>query len=124
MTPKLTFAIITMILALSCYSIGVWSEKLTGRLKPWHVVFFWIGLIFDTTGTTIMAEMAGGMQFNLHGVTGSLAIILMFSHAIWATVVLWLKQEKAIRSFHNFSLAVWGIWLIPFVGGIIGAMVG
>ena len=43
MTLTLLFAIVCMILALTCYSIGVWGEKLSGKLKRWHLVFFWIG---------------------------------------------------------------------------------
>jgi uncharacterized repeat protein (TIGR03987 family) len=34
--------------ALILYSIGVWSERIAGRLKPWHLVFFVLGLICDT----------------------------------------------------------------------------
>jgi uncharacterized repeat protein (TIGR03987 family) len=123
MSPILPVAIISIVSALVFYSIGVWSEKFAGRLKVWHTALFWIGLIFDTTGTTLMSQIAGGLTFNFHGVTGVLAIVLMFSHAIWATVVLVTKQEKAIRNFHNFSVFVWVIWLIPFISGMIGAMV-
>ena len=31
--------------ALVFYSIGVWSERFQGRLKPWHLGFFVLGLI-------------------------------------------------------------------------------
>ena len=122
MSITLIISIISMISALAMYSIGVWSERFVGRLKVWHTVCFWIGFVFDTTGTTLMSAMAGGLQFNFHGVTGALAIILMASHAIWATVVLVQKQEKAIKNFHNFSLFVWLVWLIPFISGMVAAM--
>jgi uncharacterized repeat protein (TIGR03987 family) len=123
MSTQLTFAIISIVSALVFYSIGVWSERFAGRLKIWHLVLFWIGLCFDTTGTTLMANIAGGMEFNIHGVTGVLAIVLMLSHAIWATIVLVTKQENAIKNFHKFSLFVWLVWLIPFFSGMVGAMV-
>jgi uncharacterized repeat protein (TIGR03987 family) len=104
------------------YSVGVWSEKFSGRLKPWHTMLFWMGFVFDTTGTTIMGILAGKMDFDLHGITGGLAILLMLSHAIWAVVVLVLKRENAIQKFHNFSVFVWSMWLIPFFTGMVGAM--
>ena len=107
-------AVIVINFALVFYSIGVWSERLQGRLKAWHTVFFWLGLVCDTWGTGLMFESVGGMQYNLHGVSGVLAIILMFIHAIWATVVLVRKDEKMIANFHKFSLLVWFIWLIPY----------
>jgi uncharacterized repeat protein (TIGR03987 family) len=40
-------------------------------------------------------------------------------HAIWATVVLVKKDEKAIKNFHKFSLVVWLIWLIPYLSPMI-----
>jgi uncharacterized repeat protein (TIGR03987 family) len=123
MSSLLMISIPSMILALVMYSIGVWSEKGAGRLRPWHMAFFWIGLVFDLTGTTLMGVIAGKMDLDFHGITGALAIILMSGHALWATVVLVFKQEKAIRYFHRFSLAVWSLWLIPFVSGMLGAMI-
>ena len=100
--------------ALVFYSIGVWSERIAGKLRPWHLVFFVLGLICDTWGTWVMFEYIGGMTFDIHGITGLLSILLMLIHAIWALVVLLNKDEKAIRSFHKSSVVVWVIWLIPY----------
>jgi len=109
-------------LALVFYSIGVWSERCAGRLKVWHLVFFWLGIVCDTWGTGMMFERAGGMTFDVHGLTGLLAIILMFVHAVWATVVLMRKDERWINSFHRFSVAVWVIWLIPYLSPMFFAL--
>ena len=111
MDPSTTVIIIA---ALVFYSIGVWSERLAGRLKPWHLAFFVLGLICDTWGTGMMFEMVGGMTFDIHGITGVIAIVLMFIHAVWALVVLLKKDENAIVNFHKFSIVVWLIWLIPY----------
>lgn len=107
-------AVIVINLALLFYSIGVWSERIQGRLKIWHMVFFWLGLICDTWGTGMMFEWVGGMTYDLHGISGLLAIILMLIHAVWATYVLLKKDEKMIVSFHKFSIFVWLVWLIPY----------
>ena len=123
MNILLPFAIITIVSALIFYTIGVWSEKFAGKLKPWHLLLFWIGFVFDTTGTTLMGTIAGKMDFDIHGVTGVLAIVLMLSHATWATIVLITRQEKWIRDFHKFSLFVWLVWLVPFFTGMVGAMI-
>ncbi len=100
--------------ALVFYTIGVWSERIQGRLKPWHLAFFVLGLICDTWGTGMMFDFVGGMSFDVHGISGLLAILLMFVHAVWAAVVLVRKNEKAILNFHKFSVIVWLIWLIPY----------
>jgi len=110
-------------LALLFYSIGVWSERISGKLKVWHLVFFWLGIICDTLGTGMMFEMVGGMSFDIHGITGLIAILLMFVHAVWATIVLVRKDEKMITNFHKFSVAVWFIWLIPYLSPMFFAMV-
>ncbi|EMS69266.1 HsmA family protein [Ruminiclostridium cellobioparum] len=121
----LLYAVIAINLALVFYSIGVWSEKLQGTLKKWHLVIFWTGLAFDTLGTSLMSELAqGGFKFNFHGITGLLAIILMLVHAMWATYVLIRNDERAKSSFHKFSIFVWVIWLIPFISGAILGMAG
>ena len=101
-------------LALIFYTIGVWSERFQGRLKAWHLVFFWLGLVCDTWGTGLMLELAGGLTADVHGVTGLIAIVLMLIHAVWATIVLVRKDERWIKNFHKFSIVVWLIWLIPY----------
>ena len=107
-------AVIIINLALLFYSIGVWSERIQGRLKVWHTIFFWMGLVCDTWGTGLMFEYVGGMSFDIHGISGLLAILLMFVHAVWATYVLVKKNEKMIMNFHKFSIFVWLVWLIPY----------
>jgi len=115
-------ATIIITLALVFYSVGVWSERIQGRLKPWHLVFFVLGLICDTWGTGLMLEFAGRLTFDIHGLTGLIAIILMLIHALWALVVLIRKDEKAITNFHKFSLVVWFIWLIPYFSPMFFAL--
>lgn len=119
----LLYAVISINLALVFYSVGVWGEKIQGILKKWHLALFWIGLGFDTVGTSLMSRLAdGGFKFNFHGLTGLLAIILMLVHALWASYVL-LKNNRKIKSvFHRFSIVVWIIWLIPFISGAIMGM--
>ncbi|MBY0755406.1 TIGR03987 family protein [Clostridium sardiniense] len=129
MSGKLIFAIITITLALIFYTIGVWSERKANTLKKWHVVVFWIGLLFDTTGTMTMESIAGignmsisSTQLAIHGITGALAIILMLFHAVWATWVLYKNDEKKKAIFHKFSIAVWFVWLVPYIIGMIIGM--
>jgi uncharacterized repeat protein (TIGR03987 family) len=117
-------AVIVINLALIFYSIGVWAERFQGRLKVWHTVFFWLGLVCDTWGTGMMFDYVGGMQYDIHGYSGVLAIVLMFIHAIWATIVLVRKDERMILNFHKFSVFVWLIWLIPYSSPMVWRMTG
>lgn len=125
MSQLLIGAIVSMILALTFYTIGVFSERRAGTLKKWHALIFWLGFIFDTTGTTLMSKISGGQfAFNVHGVTGLVALLLMAFHAVWATVILARHDTHAQKVFHKFSIVVWLIWLIPFVIGMFIGMQG
>jgi len=129
----LILAIVLITLALVFYSTGVWAEKLGGRLKVWHAVAFLVGFGFDASGTAVMtaiAESGGARQGGAAGGlsatmawTGGLALILMAVHAVWAIVVLVRGRESELAGFHRFSLWVWLIWLVPYVTGMLSAMV-
>lgn len=71
-----------------------------------------------------MLEMAGGIKFDLHGLTGFIAILLMLVHSIWATAVLIRNDERMMLNFHKFSLVVWLIWLVPYFSGLLLSMGG
>lgn len=117
---------ILITLALVFYTIGIWAERISKFLKPWHVVAFWIGFTFDLTGTLAMHKMAQGHFnfFDFHTLTGQLALWLMLAHATWATVVIRRNLEQMKIKFHKYSLFVWLIWLVPYFGGMIAGMTG
>ena len=117
-------AVICITLALVFYTAGVWTEKIAGILKRYHHALFWSGFFFDTAGTTLMSIISKGLTFSLHAITGIIAIVLMFSHAVWATVALHYGNEKSLRSFHRFSIFVWVVWLVPYFLGFILNMPG
>ena len=123
MSTLLITAIICMNLALIFYTTGVFAERKSGILKKWHTAVFWLGFTFDTTGTSVMSRIAGeNFSFNLHGITGAIALSLMAFHAVWATGILIRGNEHAKKVFHKFSIVVWSIWLLPYVIGVFIGM--
>ncbi len=129
----LSISIILITLALVAYTVGIWAEKYAGKLKPWHAAAFVTGLFFDATGTYFMSliansggmvtEGAAGALTQVMATTGALALLLMFLHASWATIVLIRKRPKELATFHKFSLVVWVIWLIPYFTGMTASMI-
>ncbi|MCK9423597.1 MAG: TIGR03987 family protein [Bacteroidales bacterium] len=116
----LILAIIFINLAMVLYTIGVWAERIRRQLKWWHLWFFWLGFVCDTIGTSSMTEIGGALiRFNLHGITGLTALLLMLFHSTWATFVLVRKDEKRIQTFHRISIFVWIVWMIPMIGGML-----
>lgn len=125
MSTSLVLAVVAITLALVLYTVGVFSERRQGILKRSHVVTFWCGLLCDTIGTSTMSVLARGNAskgMTLHGVTGTLAIVLMLFHAVWATVVLAKGDASKQEGFHRLSILVWAIWLVPYVLGMVVGM--
>jgi uncharacterized repeat protein (TIGR03987 family) len=120
MTPILIAAMTTIVLAAVFYTIAVFSERKMGVLNGKHLALFWMGLVFDITGTTLMGQIAGGLKADIHGILGVGAIVLMLIHSVWASVALWMNKEKVLKDFHKFSLAVWALWMAAFLTGFIG----
>lgn len=119
-THFLIAAICVISSALVFYTIGVWGERIQKKLKAWHVAFFVAGLFADAVGTGLMEQIAQmtGLQDNLHTITGIIAIVLMFIHALWALWTYFKGSRKAKAHFNRFSIVVWCIWLIPYCIGI------
>ena len=104
-------AIVIISMALIFYSVGVWSERIQGRLKGWHVTAFGLGLVCDFVGTAFMAELVRltGQDNRLHAVLGSIAVFLMTFRK---------GSARAKRNFSRFSVIVWWVWLIPYFIGV------
>jgi len=116
-------ATVLITLALIFYSVGVWSERIARYLKPWHVALFWLGLVFDASGTYAMDLLEPGIDWtSMHTITGQLAIWLMFAHAVWATIVVRRGDEATRTRFHRLSVIVWLVWLVPYIGGMFLGM--
>jgi uncharacterized repeat protein (TIGR03987 family) len=124
MNTQLLLSTILITLALVFYSTGVWAERFSRYLKSWHVIAFWTGFIFDVSGTYAMGRISEDpfSLFDLHTITGQIALWLMLIHAIWATYVVRKGSENLRKNFHRYSLIVWLIWLIPYIGGMIMGM--
>jgi uncharacterized repeat protein (TIGR03987 family) len=128
MPRELIIPAIVMSLAFVFYTTGVWAERAARDLKPWHVAAFWAGIICDTTATEMMFRMLlaqGGVNDWVHTLTGAAALGLMAIHALWATWTLLRGSAAARRDFHRYSIVVWAIWLLPYLGGmVVGIMRG
>lgn len=123
-------AVLFITAALALYSVGVWSERLQRTLRPWHVVMFLLGLACDSTGTFLMgriqssgASTQAGPLTSLMMATGAIALVLMLIHAVWAIVTLIRRRPHELETFHRFSIAVWAIWLVPYIAGAMGGMI-
>ncbi len=109
-----------ILLAFICYTVSIWSEKISGVLKTWHVVSFWRGLVFDITGTVLMSALSDDDSESnfLHLLTGYVSIGSMAFHAIIASIAIKIGNENFLTLFPNFSLLIWAIWMLSFITGM------
>jgi len=119
MPPLVRAAVLFMVAALMFYSVGVWAIFFRKQLRPWNVGLLWLGFLSDSAGTDLMRRLAGGFHLSLHTASGLVALLLMFVHTVWASIVLLNRAGRPAGNFHRISITVWGIWLIPFISGMI-----
>ncbi len=119
MTLLIFYAVIFFTLALIFYTVGVWSERISRELKPWHLTFFIAGVITDSLGTWLMYKNIGHLIFTPHTISGFIGFFLMVFHFLWASFVILKKDIKRINNFHKFSLFVWGVWMVSYLSGLI-----
>lgn len=116
--------------ALICYTYGVFSVRRARMLSRKHLIFFWVGLLFDTTGTLLMKQLASGanaievshLQAAIHGGSGILAILLMAGNALLATILYRNATPEKMHGYRRFCLVVWIVWLVPFLTGMAMGM--
>jgi len=123
MPTELIVPAILMSLALVSYSAGVWGERVQRYLHRWHVVAFWLGLVFDFTASEMMLRLLDErLAWNVHTWTGLIALLLMLGHAVWATWVLARGTDQTRAGFHRYSVVVWVVWLVPYATGMIAGI--
>lgn len=118
MTPLILAGAILFTLALIFYSLGIWSDFLAKQLKPWHLIMFGLGVLTDTLATVMMYLHVGHLIFTAHSISGFLGLFLMVFHFGWALWVIKHNHPALQKTFHRFSLFVWGFWLISYFSGL------
>ncbi|MBA4370995.1 MAG: TIGR03987 family protein [Coriobacteriaceae bacterium] len=111
--------LLSVTLALVFYTWGIWGARRAKTVKPMHVAFLWLGLVLDAGGTGLMAMQIGYYRMDIHGIIGTLAILLMLVSAVWATYAVAKKDEGAIAVYLKASVWVWAVWLLPYFYGFI-----
>ena len=112
------FSILCIVAAFVLYTLAVWSEHFSRKLKPWMVAVFALGFVGDLLGTSLMfLRAAEKFTMSVHSLSGSAALLIMFLHLSWAVLAL-AKRGKAEEYFTRFSRFAWGLWLVAFISGI------
>lgn len=119
----LIFALVFTIIAFIFYTVAVWETKKTNTINNKQLAFFWLGVILVTISLFFMSQLNMDVQGSMfHKFFGYLSILLMFVHTIFATIVVKFEREDLSKKFYEYSLIFWGLWLIPFISGMMLGM--
>lgn len=127
MPEYIIYGVVLSVAAFFFYTAGVWAEVISGKLQLWHVVAFFFGVVSNVVAAWFMAEYVGELRINVHSIIGILGLMMMIMHFFWAVGVLarcyttrrGVEAEKALYSFHKYSIAVWLFWMGAFISGVI-----
>lgn len=111
----LLFAIISVFLALAFYATSISQEFLKKEVSLKILVLFWLGFVFDSTGTLLMYLISPGLSINFHSVAGLTALALMGAKAVWSTVNYRKGEGQRVPKAYTIASAV--IWAAVFVAG-------
>lgn len=111
--------LLAVTLAFIFYAWGIWGARRSGEIRTKHVIFLWLGLLLDAGGTALMALEIGYYRMDIHGIIGSLAILLMLVSAIWATAARSNKDAAITSTYLKASVWVWAFWMLPYLYGFI-----
>lgn len=117
MNQMIVLAISLVIIAYILYSISIFTEKLTKRIKVWMVIVFGIAFICDSVGTTLMGLSADTLKINLHTICGYIALAIMAIHFVLSIIAI-KYRGYAEKMFSKYSIYAWVIWSCAFFTGI------
>ncbi|MCD6426204.1 MAG: hypothetical protein J7L35_11980 [Anaerolineales bacterium] len=120
MDTTILIGLILFTFALLVYSIATWAGVISGNLKKWHLILFWIGFIADLSGTLAIGSVYGKFVQNTHSYLGAIALLAVLAQNIAATIILLKVNTKWIPTFpKKISLPVWAIWTASYIAGLI-----
>jgi len=111
-------------LALTSYSIAVFSERKRKHISKFILSFLTVGLFLDITATACMIIGSTNSPFTLHGSLGYSALTLMMID----TILIWRFYKKngvsleVPTALHRYTLIAYSWWVIAYITGSLLVM--
>jgi len=124
MPINIVIGLVALLVALVMYSMGSFGAFRAKDVTRRHVTYLWIGFVFDTLATAMMAIAAGGLDLTpladlLHTVVAFVAMFGMLAAAIVGSMALSRPDAKLRTALAKWILAPWALWAIVFVWGMV-----
>ncbi len=112
----LSVALIT--LALLLYSMAVWLNWRSKRLTFGYIAIFWCAVASDALATRFMGARVETIRWDLHTISGYLALALMAGLTLWGTAALLQKRDDRLARFHWVAMPIWIVWVGSYITGV------
>jgi uncharacterized repeat protein (TIGR03987 family) len=118
MPNLILFSVVLITLALILYSTAVWLNWRARQLTITCIVIFWCAVASDALATRFMGARVETIRWDLHTISGYLALALMAALTLWGTVALLQKRDDRLASFHKLAIPIWVIWVGSYITGV------
>jgi uncharacterized repeat protein (TIGR03987 family) len=118
MSNLILFSVALITLALILYSTAVWLNWRSRRLTFTYIAIFWVAVACDALATRFMGLRVETIRWDLHTISGYLALALMAALTLWGTVALLQKRDDRLARFHTVAIPIWIIWAGSYITGV------
>jgi len=124
MPINIIVGLVALLVALTSYSMGAWGAFRAKTVTRRHVVYLWIGFVFDVLATAMMAIQAGGLDLSplsdlLHTVVAFAAMFGMLAAAILGTRALASENDAMRAAVVRWVVVPWAVWVFVFIWGMV-----
>lgn len=124
MPVNIVVGLFALLVALILYSMGSWGAFRSKTVTRRHVVYLWIGFVFDVVATAMMAIQAGGLDLSplpdlLHTVLAFAAMFGMLAAAIVGTRAITKGNDEMRVAVAQWVVVPWVVWVFVFVWGMV-----
>jgi uncharacterized repeat protein (TIGR03987 family) len=118
MSNLILISVVLITLALLLYSCAVWLNWRRRTLSAGVLLLFWGAVLCDAAATRLMGARIETIRWDLHTITGYLALALMAALALWGTLALVRRREDWLAAFHRVALPIWVLWVGSYLTGV------
>ncbi len=118
MSNLILLSVVLITLALILYSVAVWLNRRSRQLTMANIGIFWVAVGCDALATRFMGARVETIRWDLHTISGYLALALMAALTLWGTAALLRRRDDWIALFHQLALPIWVIWVGSYITGV------
>lgn len=118
MSNLILLSVVLITLALLLYSAAVWLTWRARTLTAAYALTFWCAVVADAAATRLMGARVETIRWDLHTISGYLALALMAGLTLWGTIALVQKRKDWLARFPRLALPIWLVWVGSYITGV------